>query len=152
MQTTATVQPATTTESIIYKGRIPFTAILLSYSGWFILIATLSGIGLPVLLLIAFIRSLQNHLEITDERIEYTHGLFTQVNETIELFRVKDSNFRQTFLQRIFGVGTVTIQSSDKSAPVISFPFRNPKSLVNDLRKAVNAQRDKRGYRIVENS
>ncbi len=143
MQTTATVQPATTTESIIYKGRIPFTAILLSY-GWRILTV------FPIPL--AFIRSLQNHLEITDERIEYTHGIFTQVNETIELFRVKDSNFRQTFLQRLFNVGIVTIQSSDKSAPVISFPFRNPKLLVSDLRKCVNAQRDKRGYRIVENS
>lgn len=55
--------------------------------------------------------------EISDVKICRRHGILTQQTDYIELYRVVDYRESQTFLQRLFGVKTVVIISTDKSDP-----------------------------------
>ena len=42
-------------------------------------------------------------------------GFFTTRSEEILLYRILDLQFRQTLWQKIFGVGTITLTTADKS-------------------------------------
>ena len=55
--------------------------------------------------------------EISDVKICRRHGILTRQTDYIELYRVVDYRESQTFLQRLFGVKTVVIVSTDKSDP-----------------------------------
>ena len=57
--------------------------------------------------------------EISDVKICRRHGILTRQTDYIELYRVVDYRESQTFLQRLFGVKTVVIISTDKSDPTM---------------------------------
>ena len=46
--------------------------------------------------------------------------------EEILLYRVRDISLRISLGQRIFGVGTILLQSSDKSMPCLLYPSTYP--------------------------
>ena len=54
---------------------------------------------------------------ITNEKICRRHGVLSRQTDYIELYRVVDYRETQTFLQRLLGVKTVVIISTDKSDP-----------------------------------
>lgn len=56
---------------------------------------------------------------LSEDRLFVDKGLLKLVSEEILLYRIRDLKFTQTLGQRIFGVGTVTVQSSDKTTPVL---------------------------------
>lgn len=57
--------------------------------------------------------------EISDVKICRKHGILTRQTDYIELYRVVDYRETQSFLQRLFGVKTVVIISTDKSDPAM---------------------------------
>jgi uncharacterized membrane protein YdbT with pleckstrin-like domain len=54
---------------------------------------------------------------ITTQRVIIETGLTSKSVEDIDLRYVDDTQFRQGFIQRLLGIGNVTIVSSDKLAP-----------------------------------
>ena len=56
---------------------------------------------------------------ISQDRLFQTTGLLNLQYEEILLYRVRDISLSRSFGQRIFGVGSITITSSDKSRPVL---------------------------------
>lgn len=56
---------------------------------------------------------------LSEDRLFVDKGLIKLESEEILLYRIRDLKFTQTLGQRIFGVGSVTIQSSDKTTPVL---------------------------------
>jgi len=54
---------------------------------------------------------------ITTQRVRVISGLFSKEVQEIELFRVKDTAARQAFLQRLLGLGTITVLSGDEGHP-----------------------------------
>ena len=54
---------------------------------------------------------------ISKDKICQKHGVLSRQTDYIELYRVVDYRETQTFLQRLLGVKTVTIISTDKSDP-----------------------------------
>lgn len=54
---------------------------------------------------------------VTEDRLFIKRGFFTTVQDEILLYRIRDLTFRQTLGQKIFGVGSVIIQSTDKTNP-----------------------------------
>lgn len=56
---------------------------------------------------------------LSDDRLFVDKGFFKLESEEILLYRIRDLKFTQTLGQRIFGVGTVTVQSSDKTSPIL---------------------------------
>ena len=54
---------------------------------------------------------------ITTQRVRVISGLLGKNVQEIELFRVKDTAARQSFLLRLFGLGTITVLSGDEKQP-----------------------------------
>ena len=83
--------------------------------GW-IAAAILVSIQL-VALLVAWIRLRSTLYTITNQRVLIEQGLFSKTVDEIDLRYVDDSRFAQTMVDRMLGIGHVTLISSDKSSP-----------------------------------
>ncbi len=56
---------------------------------------------------------------LSEDRLFLSVGFFSVRDEEILLYRVRDISVKRTLWQRMFGVGTVNIRSSDKSTPEV---------------------------------
>lgn len=56
---------------------------------------------------------------ITEKKLILNEGLFTSVENEILLYRILDITLKRTLIQKIFGLGTVIIQSQDKTHPTL---------------------------------
>jgi hypothetical protein len=54
---------------------------------------------------------------VTNQRIVIESGFFSRSLEEIDMRSVDDIEFRQSFLERIFGIGEILVVSTDKVAP-----------------------------------
>lgn len=54
---------------------------------------------------------------MTEDRLFLSVGFLNVRDEEVLLYRIRDINTSRTLWQRIFGVGTVSVMSSDKSMP-----------------------------------
>jgi len=55
---------------------------------------------------------------VTSQRVMIERGLVSKSLSEIDLRYIDDSQFHQTILHRLLGIGNVTLISSDKSSPV----------------------------------
>jgi len=99
---------------------ILFVLCFLPMTKYTLLIATIFTAIVTLRLFAAFLILHNLSYQITSERIIRTQGVFSKVTDYTELFRVIDVGHYQTFLQRIFGVGTIIISSSDRSNPYLA--------------------------------
>ena len=89
--------------------------------------------------------------ELTTERLRMRHGVFNKKTDELELYRVRDYKFDQPFFLRIFSLGDIILQSSDKSHPhVVLQAIRNGEELREQLRTYVEACRTRKGVREVD--
>lgn len=56
---------------------------------------------------------------LSEDRLFLSVGLLSVRDEEVLLYRVRDITTRRSLWQRIFGVGSVTILSSDKTMPTL---------------------------------
>ena len=56
---------------------------------------------------------------LSDDRLFLSVGFLSIKDEEILLYRIRDITLSRSFGQRIFGVGSITVTSSDKSRPVL---------------------------------
>ena len=65
----------------------------------------------------AIARNRTTHYRVTSQRIVIESGLFSRSLEEIDMRSVDDIEFRQSLLERIFGIGEIVVVSTDKVAP-----------------------------------
>jgi len=88
---------------------------------------------------------------LTSQRLKIRSGLFNKKMEEIELYRVKDWTHAEPFLQRMLGYGSVTVVSSDRTAPEFTYQWlRDAKDFAEKLRGAVETVRDRKRVRAIE--
>lgn len=88
---------------------------------------------------------LTTHYKLTNERLIIERGLFGRRTEEIELYRVNDIDVNQSFGDRIWGVGDVQIEGSDKTAPETALRnIRDPDRVKDLLRAAARSERQRR--------
>ena len=114
-----------------------------SFVWWVALI----GVGLGVLaLLIPSVLVRRTHYRITNYRIDYERGLLSKDIDTLELWHVNDISFRQSLTDRLFGVGTITVDSDDRSTPRLELKsLADPRPLYEQLKQRVIAVKRQRG-------
>ena len=56
---------------------------------------------------------------ISEDRLFQTTGILNLKYEEIILYRIRDISLSRSFGQRIFGVGSITVTSSDKTRPIL---------------------------------
>jgi membrane protein YdbS with pleckstrin-like domain len=77
---------------------------------------------------------------LTPDRLEYHRGIFGRKVDNIDLFRVADYKMDRSILDRIFGIGTIRLFSSDKTDPeFLIYKVKNPKQVFEILSKSTFA-------------
>ncbi len=88
---------------------------------------------------------------LTDERLIVRYGLFLRVEDEVELYRVVDVTQTIGLLQRLLGVGTVQVTSTDRTGNVVMPLIRNPAAVRNAVRTEAEKCKSRRGsVRILE--
>ncbi|OWR29466.1 hypothetical protein CDO73_14830 [Saccharibacillus sp. O23] len=91
------------------------------------------------------------HYKITSQRLIVTTGLIGKKSDELELVRVKDVALEKTAMDRMMGVGTITVFSSDPTTPEIRLEDVPDAEKVKDLlRGAVRAEKEHYGTRYRE--
>ena len=83
---------------------------------------------------------------LSTQRLEIEKGVFGRHLESVDLWRVRDLVLDQTVVERLRGVGRITVYSSDQAEPVLQLgPLAGAKPLYDRLRDAVaSARKDAR--------
>ena len=88
---------------------------------------------------------------LTEERLFCETGFFNIREEEILLYRIRDLELKLTLWQRLFGVGSVFVHSSDKTQPHLELKnIRNPRDVKKRLSDQVEVCKDKRRMRSME--
>ncbi|MDP9193790.1 MAG: PH domain-containing protein [Acidobacteriota bacterium] len=70
-----------------------------------------------IALLVAWITLRSTMYRVTSQRVLVEQGVFSKKVDEIDLRYVDDSTFTQSLIERILGIGSVTLMSSDTSSP-----------------------------------
>ena len=88
--------------------------------------------------------SVSMYYKVTNERIHISEGLFGKTHQNIELIRVQDIDYSQSFSDRFLNLGDIKIHSHDPNSPSFSLTnIKDPKEVYNVLRRAVQDARKK---------
>ena len=74
---------------------------------------------------------------LSEDRLFLSVGFFSIKDEEVLLYRIRDISSTRTLWQRLFGVGTITVSSSDKSMPTLV--LKNVKKPL-DVKELLHAQ------------
>lgn len=54
--------------------------------------------------------------QFTKDKFTIESGLFTKIEDEVRLYRITDITLKQTFMQRMFGLGSIICSSSDRTS------------------------------------
>lgn len=96
--------------------------------GWVITIPAVIILGISFVVGLVLLRS--TTYTITNQRILVERGLFSKHVDEIDMRLIDDSQFTQSFLHRLLGIGQVTVMSSDKNNAVFAMKgIADPRSV-----------------------
>lgn len=76
--------------------------------------------------------------ELTTERLRVRHGVLNKELDEVELYRVRDYKLEQPLVLRVFGLGHVTVNTTDLSHPVVRLrAIRDSEHVRERIRSAV---------------
>ena len=88
---------------------------------------------------------------LSEDRVFCEKGFLNIHEEEVLLYRVRDLELRMSLGQRIFGMGTVCVHSSDKTMPHLELQnVKHPREVKELLYQTVEAAKDRRGIRSTE--
>lgn len=119
-----------------------------SQTAWLTACAAIGVVWLFLLLRLLY-RQLSISYTLTSQRLIHEHGLLWRRTDRIEAIDIDDVTFDQGPIERMMGVGTVKITSSDQTTPEFSLvgieDVRRIATLVDEVRRK---ERRKRGLHI----
>lgn len=88
---------------------------------------------------------------MSDDRLFLSEGLLSIRDDEVLLYRIRDISTTRNLWQRLFGVGTVTVVSSDKTMPTIQLKnIKNPVGVKELLHRQVEEMKIRRRVRVGE--
>ena len=88
---------------------------------------------------------------LNEDRLFLSVGFLNIRDDELLLYRVRDINTRRNLWQRMLGVGTVTIVSSDSTQPTLVLKnIKDPITVKELIHKQVEDQKIKRRVRVNE--
>jgi membrane protein YdbS with pleckstrin-like domain len=99
-----------------------------------------------IVLSVPIIKAATIRYRITNYRIDYERGILRKDIDTLELWHVEDIQFHQTILDRILGIGSITILSHDDTTPkLILHSLPRCRQLFDQLKQRIIAVKRQRG-------
>lgn len=88
---------------------------------------------------------------LSEDRLFCEKGFFNIKQDEVLLYRVRDLQLNLSLWQRIFGVGTVCVISSDRSVPHLDLiNVKKPREVKELIHRSVEEAKDKRRMRTME--
>ena len=88
---------------------------------------------------------------LSEDRLFISEGFLSIKDDEVLLYRVRDLDTKRTLWQRLFGVGTVTVLSSDKTMPsMVLKNVKDPVFVKELIHKQVEETKIKRRVRFGE--
>ena len=88
---------------------------------------------------------------MSEDRLFISVGFLNIKDDEILLYRVRDIDTNRTLWQRFFGVGTVTIMSSDKTMPTMVLKnIKDPVAVKEMIHEQVEEMKMRRRVRVGE--
>ena len=88
---------------------------------------------------------------LSEDRLFLSVGFFSIKDEEILLYRIRDISTSRSLWQRMFGVGSITVVSSDKTAPTLLLKnVKNPLDVKEMLHQQVEKVKIQRRIRLCE--
>ena len=88
---------------------------------------------------------------LSEDRLFLSIGFLSIKDEEVLLYRVRDITTRRSLWQRLFGVGSVTVVSSDKTMPTLMLKnIKNPLHVKELLHNQVEEMKLQRRVRVGE--
>jgi membrane protein YdbS with pleckstrin-like domain len=105
---------------------------------WYIAGAVLLLMWMGVIATYVF-RRLGQHYELTTQRFIHQNGVLVRKTDRIEVIDIEDVSYTQGIVQRMLGVGTITISGRDQSHPTLNLNgidnVPEVASLIDDVRR-----------------
>lgn len=94
-------------------------------------------------------RRLAVHYRLTRYRLFHERGILSRVTDRLETIDIDDVILKQTLLDRMLGIGTIIVMSSDRTAPELRLTGIDQVSHVADLiDNTRRAERQRRGIHL----
>ena len=88
---------------------------------------------------------------LSEDRLFCEKGFLNIKQDEVLLYRVRDLQLNMSLGQRIFGVGTICVVSSDKSVPHLDLmSVKDPRNVKELIHRKVEAAKDQRRMRTME--
>lgn len=117
-------------------------------AGWFA--SCILIIPIPIAIW-KFIELRSTAFSLSTQRIKIETGVLSKQYDQVELYRVKDTILNRTLIQRMLGLGTIKMITSDPSQPELTFPSIPDADQVRELiRQNVERMRRLRGVRELD--
>jgi membrane protein YdbS with pleckstrin-like domain len=161
-------KPADDTEEIYFEGSPVFRWELAR--GWYWLLLGLALLVVPILvkllwpdaepwwvipigvvlallfILIPWLQTKTIRYKVSNYRIDFEKGLIGKKFDTLELWHVEDIQLTQSVLDRLLGVGTITIHSHDDTTPhLYMYGLPKPRPIFDSLKQRIIAVKRQRG-------
>ena len=113
-------------------------AMFRNHPFWFIFCVLLVfALGLGLLVLLGwYIQTRASKLSLDGKTLLHEQGLFSKVHSEIQLDSIRAITVRQSFLNRILGVGSVEVYAAGDQPEIVATGLPDP----NKLRELVKAQ------------
>ena len=111
------------------------------YAKWLFLIPA-------VLLIWTMVRHVERRLTkitIMGDRLKYEAGLLNRTTRTMELAKVQDVRVDQTLLQRIFGIGDLSLETAGETSRIELDGIDRPQEAADHILELARTHRPKNG-------
>lgn len=107
--------------------------------GFILSVILIAAFGLGLLILLWwFLKTKASKLTVTDSDIHYEEGLLNKVHSEISLESVRTIKVKQSFFNRIFGVGSIEIYTAGDSPEIVVHGMPDP----NEVREILKGRED----------
>jgi uncharacterized membrane protein YdbT with pleckstrin-like domain len=106
-----------------------------------------------LIILWKWFENLAARFDICEDRLIVRRGIFIKSIDEIELYRVKDVRLDFSLINQMFGIGSITVNSSDETTRGAPLRLRHVERAAQrreELRRLVEAARQKRRVREID--
>jgi membrane protein YdbS with pleckstrin-like domain len=123
-------------KQILTNAKLPVNAIE-TIEKYRVVVALSLSAAAAIVLLFKIIKLKSVRYRVTADRIEWTRGIFSRNVDNIDMFRIADLSMHRSFSDRLVGIGSVVLITTDKTDPEFRFEkVSSPKQLYDTIKKA----------------
>ena len=121
---------------------------LIAFVSWPILLGLIAALWIVLWLRLVYLR-LNYHYALTTQRFIHRAGILRRTTDRIEVIDIDDVTYEQGLIERMVGVGTIKITSSDRTHPQINIVgIAGVKNVAESIDSGRRKERLRRGLHI----